>query len=518
MKQISAILVLTVCGLPSMLHADVLQDEFIRVAPDHWSFEGARSHERFIPFGSNFVLDNKDELNVFGPTFSESRYDQILRACESLHINVVKAFLPIGAVLPDPQTPGEVHIAPGYLDNLDRFLQLCQKHHIRVIVCFSCWGGNGCKWWHEGGQYFGRVPWKTDPGIDSLDILCRFWTELATRFKDNPVIFSYTPAVEWTMPASNLTWFPPEGYNGAIPSEPGLWYWRAWLRAKYGMIEKLNAAWDTAYGAFDEVTMVDYAYDRPNKRYVDPEPKIFDYANFRDWATVHYFTPQVAAIRAAGPNHMITISNHMRFWDLEEGGARNFLGATPFEQKSLVDYMSFHANYSETDNAPGRTDADIVHHVEMLARFCAAGRPMPLLLEEYSYPARDPNRMAEVQAAIVRDSIGHVSGWTTWYLQYPNDPQPGADHGGKEARSCWLDSEFHPTPWGETAKTLYEELTVSDLKRLSAKETVALDRRTSLVPRETGILIRHWKNYTDFPHPLDYVPAHHPDLDINLSR
>lgn len=518
MKKFLPILFLSFIGPNIMACAEVAQDEFIRVAPDRWSFEGAKSHERFIPFGSNFVLDNKDELNVFGPTFSEARYEQLLAACESLHINLVKVFLPIGSVLPDPQEPGNAHIAPGYLDNLDRFLQLCQKHRIRAIVCFSCWGGNGCKWWQDGGQYFGRAPWKTEPGIDSLEVICRFWTELTTRFKDNPAIFSYTPAVEWTMPATNLTWFPPNGYDGTLPSEPGLWYWRAWLKQKYGTMEKLNAAWGTQYGAIEEVTLVNYAYDHANKRYLDPEAKIFDYSNFRDWATLRYFKPQIAAIRAADPNHMITISNHMRFWDLTEGGARDFLGATPFEQKNFIDYMSFHANFSETDNAPGRTDADIVHCVQMLARFCDAGAPMPLILEEYSYPAHDLNRMAEVQAAIVRGTVGYVSGWTTWYLQYPNDPQPGADHGGKEAHSCWIDSKFKPTPWGDAAKKLYEELTDADLKRLPAKETIALDRRESLVPKATSLLIRHWKEYGAFQHPIDYTLTHEPDLDIILSK
>jgi len=102
--------------------ASVLDTEFLRVASDAWSFEGAETHARFVPLGSNYVLTDKTDLNVFGPQYAAERHIPILDACASLHINFLKVFLPIAQVLPDPQVPGEVHIAPGYLDNLENFL------------------------------------------------------------------------------------------------------------------------------------------------------------------------------------------------------------------------------------------------------------------------------------------------------------------------------------------------------------------------------------------------------------
>lgn len=493
-------------------------NEFIQVAADHWSFEGADSHHRFIPFGANLVLTDKEDLNVFGPRYEEARYDRLLEACEGLSINLLKVFLPIYSVLPDPQTSGEVHIAPGYLENLENFLGLCRKHHLRAEVTLACWGGNQCRWWQDGGQYFGRKPWKTDPGIDSLDILCRFWTVLAQRFKDNPAIFSYSPCVEWTLPAGNLTWFPPPANASTVPSETGLWYWRAWLKAKYGSIEKMNAAWDVSLASFDDVHIVNYAYDGAKRRYVDPEQEVFDYSNFRDWATLRYFRPQLAAIRAASPKHLLTISNHMRFWNLWEGAAEQFLGATPFEQKDLVDYVTFHYNFSEGDNAPQRTDADMVHAVEVQARFCAMGKPMPIILEEYTYSARDPKRVAEVQGAIVRGTKGHISGWTTWYLQYPSEPAVGAEATTDRAiESSWLNAELKPSPWGLAAKAIHEEFAGADLSRIPPKETVPLDRRPCLVPKESTPVLRHAQQYDDFPHPIDYAAPHEPDLDLRLD-
>ena len=250
-------------------------DEFVRVAKAGWSFETSVSGTRFIPFGANFVLDEKKYLNLFGPeVYDRARYERALAALEDLGFNIVKVFLPIAQVLPDPQVAGEARIAPGYLDNLEDFLRMTRRHHIRVVVSFTCWGGNGVKWWHEGGQYFGRRPWRPDDGIDSIVVLTRFWTQLCTRLRDNPTVFSYTPAVEWTFPAGNLTWIHPKKQAGRLETEQGLFYLRAFLRARYGgKIADLNARYGTAFRDFSDVPIVDFQYDFKTKKYADPEDR-----------------------------------------------------------------------------------------------------------------------------------------------------------------------------------------------------------------------------------------------------
>ena len=122
----------------------------------------------------------------------------------------------------------------------------------------------------------------------------------AERLRDNPAVFSYTPAVEWEFPAGNLTWMPPDKQSGRLETAPGLFYWRAFLQARYhSSIAELNRAYGTAYDDFSAVPVVDYNYDPKQKRYADPEAKILDYQDFREWASRRYFKPQIAAIRAA---------------------------------------------------------------------------------------------------------------------------------------------------------------------------------------------------------------------------
>ena len=496
-------------------HAGGVRDEFVRVAPDQWSFETSRTHQRFIPFGSNFVLTSKENLNIFGPTYDAKRYDKVLATCEGLHINLLKVFLPIGNVLPDPQVPGEARIAPGYIANLDSFLALCKKHSIRVVISLAEWGGNDCKWWHEGGQYFGRRPWKSEPGIDSIDVLCHFWTTLAGHLRDNPTVFSYTPCIEWTLPSSNMTWFPETVQHGQLPTQPGEWYWRRWTLAKYKTLDGLNSAWGTSYKSTDDISLADYTYDFDKHQYADPERKIADYQNFREWTTLRYFTPQIAAIRSADPNHMVTIANHMRQWNLWDGAAKYFMGFTAFEEKRLVDYVTHHANYDENDLQAGWQTSRLVHDTEIMLRFCHAGKPMPVILEEYSFTTLDPKRVAEVQESQVRGSIGHASGWTTWYLQYPDQPNT-ADPADKTHRSCWLNPDLTPTPWGEAAKRLYEELSKTDLSRKKPRRIVRLDRAKELVPKKLGAMLTVLDEYDKSPQPVDYAAKHEPDLDIKL--
>lgn len=163
------------------------EDEFVRVARDNWTFETAQSHQRFVPWGTNFVLYDRKYLNMFGPeVYDHDLYDRALGAMASLNVNLVKVFLPIAQVLPDApfgpegpqgpegQGPDEARIAPGYLDNVEDFLALARKHRIRVVLSLAEWGGNTIKWWHEGGEYFGRSPWKAE-GVDSLAVLRSFW-------------------------------------------------------------------------------------------------------------------------------------------------------------------------------------------------------------------------------------------------------------------------------------------------------------------------------------------------------
>ena len=501
-----------------MAAATVPDTEFVRVAPDHWSFETTGTHVRLIPFGTNFVFNEKRTLNLFGPdVYDRDLYDRALGALEALGMNIVKVFLPIADVLPDPQAPGEVHVAPGYLDNLDDFLRLARRHHIRVVVTLTSWGGNGIKWWHSGGEYFGRRPWRTTPGIDSLDVLERFWKALAARLRDNPTVFSYNVAVEWSFPAGNLTWTPPKRQYGRLESPQGLFYWRAYLAARYGeRVGALNQAYHSHYAAFQDVPLVDFTYNARNRRYVSPDAMVLDYQDFREWASMRYLRPQIAAIRSADPNHMVTIGNHSRrAIGLWPGAARYFIGFSPPEQAGLVDYLTTHDNHSESQLKPGQDIGYVVHTSIVRTRFCSAGKLLPVIIEEFTFASPDPERTAAAQARMVEGTIGHASGWMNWYLQYPHDAN-SADMEGKD-RSAILDDDLKPTPWGKAIPGLVRKLKQADLSRKRAVRVLAVDRQSALVPKSMGLLLRICADWGSYPHPLDFRWPRNRWIDLPLK-
>jgi len=494
-----------------------LDEEFIRVAPDRWSFETCESRTQFVPFGANFVLNQKKYLNMFGPgVYDREKYDRVLAALEKLGMNIVKVFLPIANVLPDPQTPGAVHIAPGYIENLEDFLGLCRKHHIRAVVTLTSWGGNGIRWWHEGGEYFGRRPWKNDPGIDSINVLCRFWTVLAGRLRNNPTVFSYNVAVEWSFPAGNLTWTPPNKQHGRLDTPQGLFYWRAFLKARYsGHIAWLNEAYGTDYADFEQVPLVDFTWNSAARRYASPDQMVLDYQNFREWTSMRYFRPQIAAIRAADPNHMVTIGNHSRrpigLWP---GAARYFIGFSVPEQSDLVDYLTTHDNHSESRLKKSQDIDWVVHASIIRTRFCNARRLMPVVIEEFSFGTPDPRRTAAAQARMVLGTVGHASGWMNWYLQYPADAN-SADLNERD-RSAILNDDLTPTPWGLEAARLIRRLRSMDLSRRPPATIIPVSRREALVPKTMGWLLRiadHWDAYR---HPVDFRWPGNPWIDLRL--
>lgn len=484
----------------------------VRVGPDHFRFELAGAGRTFVPFGANLVLRSKEDLDNFGPRYSRVRMERVLDAAAALGINLLKVFLPIHAMLPDPQPDGGARPDPLRTENLMAFLPLCRARGIRVVISLTEWGGNGLQWWQQGGQYWGRPPWQTG-GPDSIGTLCAFWEQFAARFRGNPTVFSYTPCVEWSMPAGNLTYVPPTADPGVPPGDTALRHWRAWAQARYGSMDGLSRAWSVPLRSAAEITPIDYSYDEAARAYRDTARRILDYQAFREWTTLRYFRPQLAAIKAADPSHMTTLSLHMRSWNLWTGAARHFLGYTPHELAPYVDYLTHHANYDEAEMAQHkRSISSVARDVEVMCRFANAGQPRPVILEEFTYGAADPSTTARAQEAIVRQTIGSASGWTTWYLQYPE----GANEADAAHPSCWLDADLKPTAWGLAARTLAAELAHADIRRKPGRRVVTLDREAELLPRRTGTLIDTYTRYDELPQPTDFRAGHERGLDVRL--
>lgn len=150
--------------------------EFIRVAADRWTFEGASSGTRFIPFGSNLVWqyptgqDKAQGLDILvRPQWDPESVRRAFVAARSLHMNVLKVFLPSHLVLRDPQPNDHVVLAemvPPLPERLDVLFQTARETNVYVSLTFAEWGIHSLRWWQEGGTFVGRGI-EVDPDVDS---------------------------------------------------------------------------------------------------------------------------------------------------------------------------------------------------------------------------------------------------------------------------------------------------------------------------------------------------------------
>ena len=153
--------------------------------------------------------------------------------------------------------------------------------------------------------------------------------------------------------------------------------------------------------------MVDYTYDLKLKSYADPEAKILDYQNFREWASQRYFKPQIAAIRAADRRHMVTISNHSRVGiGLWEGAARYFIGYEVPEQIRPGGLSGHPRQPKPVETEAGADDRGRGAPDRVQDRYCNAFARKPLIIEEFTFASPDPNRVAEGQAKMVLGTVG----------------------------------------------------------------------------------------------------------------
>ena len=175
--------------------------ERIKVSADGWNFEGVETGARMVPFGANFVFnygEDKRSLDIMtthgtGSPMSSAGDSRWRQQC---NMNLMKVFLPIPALLPDPQANESIRFAdmtPSIWERLDFLFDVARETGVYITLSLAEWGMGGSKWFHDGGDSSAApkpMPW-THSGSSEI---CG--SRLAKRLKDEPALFSYNLAVE----------------------------------------------------------------------------------------------------------------------------------------------------------------------------------------------------------------------------------------------------------------------------------------------------------------------------------
>jgi len=483
--MLTASLVLALLQAPS---SDSLP--IIRPADDGFRFIESETSARFVPFGSNLVMqtespDDRWGLGLLTPKgWDQPAIERFLDAQAALGMNYAKVFLPIGDILPDPQPDDGARLAEGTLDRVRTLLDLSEKRGIRISLTLSEWGGNDCKWWQDGGQYWGVG----DEGRTNRRTLADFWRRIAEVCRGRGALLSYNLAAEWTMPNYNLTWR--KDWDGLIPGPYALPRFRAFLGRVYDDVDGLNAAWGTHHDSFDDVEQPDLRWDGAN--YASPDPVVRDWNEFREWTSLEYLRFQADGIRAVDPDHMITAGTHGRTpADQWPGSAQYVMGCTARDTAAFLDYVTVHHYVYAADVEKG------LKLGVLLARFAWAGKPV--VMEEFGYiPGNTAERRetlaeaerntADVVVQVMKRTAGCVSGWSLWY--FTNTTGNTALDVTGEVEAGPYTPDLKPTAVAEALSELRASGFFDSLpgRRAPAATVVPIRRGPCMSPREFGPL------------------------------
>jgi len=516
--------------------------DIIRVSNDGWNFEERTSGKRIVPFGSNFVFDypkttdKNDTVRSFDilvdGVFRTEEIEKAFMGAHNLHMNIMKVFLPVGALLPDPQvgnTAAFATMTPSVWERLEFMFQMAEKYEIYLSLTLAEWGAAHLQWFHDGGDLFGS---QGGEGVDSFAIFADAWRQLAAFCKGRKALFSYNLAVELYIPGGN--WGAEQG------GEPGgQWFafserWAhdafgAFLRRKYPSIDEVNRAHHTAYASFEDVCApLDLHWDAQNKRYNVGKHVLIDYNEFKECVCYLFLKNMADAIRSVDAEHMITAGLHPDQVGLASYGNGFKIATLNNREYDFLDYVTIHLytffdylilNPSMENVVNGYSATKLPNHEVLVkrlrecllyTRFIWAGRP--IMLEEFGHYVMDMEESLACTRETVEALSGHVSGFLLWLL---GDAPEVRDMCGP------MNVDFEINQWGEEWKKLNEPggiLYNYPVERTPAQSIVEIKYDDAYAPLKTTVGEHIMMDWDAYEHPVDFDLATNPMLTLYRNQ
>lgn len=504
----------------------------IQVAADRWNFEEAATGKRFVPFGTNFVFDFADNgdknhmmrsLNIVtDPVWRPIEIQKAFLCAKELHFNVMKVFLPLPEMLPDPQPAVGVRfceLTPSIWERLDYLFLLAEETGVYLSLALAEWGVHSLKWFWDGGGFFGA---HKDGETDSYRILAEFWKELARFCKDKNALFSYNLSVEFYLPSDNWGGIKPG--TTMFSDELGVPAFHAWLKYRYPSVSELNARYHTDYSSFDEVVLPDCLSWNPYlETYNVSREFLEDYNDFRECVNYFFFKNQCDAIRSIDSSHMITAGLHPDQIGMAPKGNGWKIAGINNKEYDIFDYVTIHlytnlAYLIERPLLPQtfsgivaafQTDrAEIARRRKECQLYCRfIHRDRPIMVEEFGHASYDMEESYAETVKLVEELAGHVSGFMLW--------QFGSSYQDMQDSSCPMTEDFELNSWGKRWKTLAEGngiIAQYPKQRIPARTVVKLNRAEASAPIEetAGEKIMH--NWNAYLQPVDFELPDNPTL------
>lgn len=363
----------------------------VKVAPDRTGFE--TNGAPVILMGVNYFRPGTGWAPQVWKQFDPEPTRRDFARLKEIGANCVRVFLTYGSFMTEPGVVSEAGLA-----KLDRFLDLAEEAGIYVHP-------TGPDHW-EGLPAWARTDRIADETV--LNALEQFWRTVAARYRDRHALFAWDllnePAVGWDSPAMRAKW-------------------QDWLRARYTGIPAIARAWGVDAETLQPGRIPVPPRDEP------PGQRLLDYQHFRESIAVEWTRRQVAAIKSADPDALVTVGLIQWSVPAHPGGPAQYSAFRPSQIAPLLDFMEVHfyplaRGFYEYGGAEeeGRNLA----YLESVVREVAAC-DKPVVLAEFGWygggkltldGGRHPPATESQQARWCRRAIettaGLCQGWLNW--------------------------------------------------------------------------------------------------------
>ena len=423
----------------------------IRLARDGRTFE-TETGKPFVPFGVNYYRPGTGWAPQVWKKFDPTATRQDFVRLKELGANCVRVFLTYGSFCSQAG-----RLDPDGLAKFDQFLALAEEAGLYV---------------HPAGpdHWEGTPAWAAGDRIASERLLAgleSFWKQFTARYRGRGVIFAYDlrnePEVRWDSPDMQRQW-------------------NAWLKQRYGSVQRTAAAWGT-----NAVVLEWGEIPAPPAKDSLTNRLLLDYQQFREDLADAWTRRQVTAIKAADRNALVTVG--LIQWSVPSllPGVSSYSGFRPVRQARFLDFMEVHFYplnkgfyaYSGDDD-----EARNLAYLESVVREVAAvGKPV--VLAEFGWygggkltfdKARQPAATEEQQARwnrrLVETTAGLATGWLNWgFYDHPESKDVSQLTG-------LLTADGQTKAWGREFQKLaaqYQSRVIPPLK-LGARPVLNWDR------------------------------------------
>lgn len=429
----------------------------IRVAADGRTFETVDGRP-FVPLGVTYYRPGTGWAPQVWKQFDAEATRADFARMKQLGVNCVRVFLSFGSFLTKPDA-----LDPDGLAKFDQFLEIAESAGVYVHP-------TGPDHW-EGLPDWARGDHIAEPRL--LAALERFWELLAARYRARTVIFAYDlrnePQVAWETPPMR------DGWNG-------------WLAARYGSRDAQATAWG--------VPAETIGWGRQSA----PDPKtgsahaLVDYQSYREEVADEWTRRQVAAIRRADPDAMVTVG--LIQWSVPAllPGVRHYAAFRPERQAKLLDFLEIHF-YPLADGfyhyaSQEAEDRNLAYLESVVREAAAPGKPVVIgefgwygggrLTIGGDHPAATEAQQARWCRQVVETTRGWACGWLNWGFY----DQPEARDVSQLTGLVTADGTTKA--WGEEFSRLAAEWSARRIPPPPAVVRPALDWRRATIDLDAG--------------------------------